>query len=156
VTGTIPLRSLADPGVLNTGLHRSPDYALISTLRRLDDTAPALKRRTVIFIPQSYTPFWRVWSEPGRCSYVPFIVPATSGLALIDGMPPADCDLTVQYGMTSYKRRTAPQRPADVTPSAICAKAMAKGFSRVIVIGGADSTRVAQQVIECQGSVVTR
>jgi hypothetical protein len=104
----------------------------------------------VVFIPQSFTHFWRVWSEPGRCSFVPFIVPATSGLALIDGMPPADCDLTVQYGMTRYKRRSTPQQPADVTPSALCAKATAKGFSRVIVLDGADSTRVTQTVIDCR------
>jgi hypothetical protein len=84
-----------------------------------------------------------------RCSYVPFIVPATSGLALIDGMPPLDCDLVLQYGLTQYKPRTTPQLPADVIPSALCAKANAKGFSRVIVLDGADSTRITQQVIEC-------
>jgi hypothetical protein len=103
----------------------------------------------VVFIPQTYAPFWRLWSEHGRCSYVPFIVQATSGLALIDGMPPADCDLTVQYGMSRYKRRTRPQQPADLTPSAICAKAKAKGFSRVIVLDANDSRGVKTQPLEC-------
>jgi hypothetical protein len=149
VTGQLSRGALGDPRILEAGLHRSPDYALISTLRSLDRIPPALKRQTVVFVPQSYTHFWRVWSEPGRCSFVPFIVPATSGLALIDGMPPSDCDLTVQYGMTRYKRRTVPQQPADVTPAAICTKATAKGFSRVIVIDGPDSTHVSQRVIDC-------
>ena len=152
VQGRPPLMSLADPRLLDKGLHHAPEYALISTLRELDRTPPALKRRTVVFIPQTYAPFWRLWSEHGRCSYVPFIVPATSGLALIDGMPPADCDLTVQYGMTRYKRRTAPQQAADVTPSAICAKANAKGFSRVIVLDGDESGAVTTRTLECASS----
>jgi len=145
----VGITSLADPRVLDTGLRRSPDYALISTLRGFDRLPPAVKRRTAVFIPQTYTHFWHIWTEADRCSFVPFIVPATSGLALIDGMPPVDCDLILQYGLTHYKRRTTPQLPADVIPSALCAKANAKGFSRVIVLDGADSTRITQQVIEC-------
>ena len=149
VAGRMGIRSLADPRILVAGLHRSPDYPLISTLRSLDHTPPALKRRTVVFIPQSYTHFWRVWTEPERCSFVPLIVPATSGLAMIDGMPPADCNLTTQYDMTRYKNRTTPQLPADTMPFTLCAKAKAKGFSRVVVLDGLDSTQVTEKIIEC-------
>ncbi len=149
VAGPVGLRSLADPRVLEAGLQRSPDYALISTLRSLDRTPPSIKSRTAVFIPQSYTHFWRIWTERERCSFVPLIVPATSGIALIDGMPPTDCDLTVQYGMTKYKRRTTPQLPSDTMPFALCATARAKGFSRVIVLDGPDSTRITKKVIAC-------
>ena len=149
IAGRGGIGSLADSRILSTGLHRSPDYALISALRRLDDTPLALKRRTAVFIPQSYTHFWRIWTEPERCSFVPFIVPATSGLALIDGMPPVDCDLTLQYGMTRYKRRTTPQLPADAMPLTLCEKAKAKGFSRVIVLDGPTGAAVAVHIIEC-------
>jgi hypothetical protein len=149
MAGPVGIRSLADARILDAGLRRSRDYPLISTLRGLDVTPPAIKRRTVVFIPQSYTHFWHIWTEADRCSYVPFIVPATSGLALIDGMPPVDCDLILQYGLTRYQRRTTAQLPADVTPSALCAKANAKGFSRVIVLDEQDSTLVTQKVIQC-------
>ncbi len=149
VAGPVGIRSLNNPATLASGLRRSPDYALISTLRALDRTPDSLKQRTAVFIPQSYSHFWRIWTEPERCSFVPFIVPATSGMALIDGMPPADCDLTNQYGMTQYKHRTTPQLPADTMPNALCAKARPKGFSRIIVIDGPDSTRVTQRAIEC-------
>jgi hypothetical protein len=155
IAGPVGIRSLANPRILSAGLRRSPDYALISTLRRLDDTPPALKRRTAVFIPQSYTHFWRVWTEADRCSFVPFIVPATSGLALIDGMPPVDCDLTEQYGMTRYKRRTTPQLPADVMPFTLCAKANAKGFSRVVVLDAAAGSGVAVHVLECPVRIAT-
>jgi hypothetical protein len=149
VTGPVGVRGLANPQLLSIGLRRSPDYALISTLRSFDRLNPDVKRHTVVFIPQSDTAFWRIWSEPERCSFVPLIVPATSGLALIDGMPPVDCDLTVQYGMTKYKRRTVPQQPADVTPYALCRKANDKGFSSVLVLSQADSTHLRERLIAC-------
>jgi hypothetical protein len=146
---SVGVRSLADPGILSRGLKKSPDYELISTLRGLDRMPPTQKARTAVFIPQSFTGFWRIWPEPERCSFVPLIVPATSGLVLIDGMPPVDCDLTVQYGMTMYKRRTAPQQAADVTPPALCAKAKAKGFSRIVVVEGTDPAHVSWHGIDC-------
>jgi hypothetical protein len=148
--GQVGVRSLANPRLLAAGLTHSPDFALISALRALDATPPALKRRTLVFIPQSYSHFWRIWTEPERCSYVPLIVPATSGLALLDGMAPVDCALTTQYGMIRYQRRTKPQLPSDVVPATLCAKAKAKGFSRVVVINGADSSRVSIEPIECR------
>jgi len=156
VAGPVGIRSLSNSATLATGLRSSPDYVLISTLRALDATPQPLKQRTAVFIPQSYVHFWRIWTVPERCSFVPFIVPATAGMALIDGMPPADCVLTNQYGMTTYKRRTSPQLPADTLPAAICAKAKAKGFSRVVVLDDGDSTRVTQEVIECPPQSTSR
>jgi len=147
VAGPVSVRGLGDRNILATGLSRSPDFALIATLRGLDRLPLAIKGQTLVFIPQSYTQFWRLW-EPDRCSYVPFIVPATSGVAMLDGMPPVDCDLTRQYGMTSYVRRTKPQVPADVTPVTLCAKAKARGFSRVLVLDGSASG-VSARPIEC-------
>ena len=149
VKGPVGLRSLGDRRLLAAGLHRAPDYSLISALRELDKTPAAVKRRTLLFIPQSYLRFWQTWTEPERCSYVPMIAPATSGLALLDGMPPVDCDLTNQYGMTRYQRRTTPQLPADVMPVTLCAKATAKGFSRVVVLDGSADSHVAVSAIEC-------
>jgi hypothetical protein len=141
--------SLTNINALADGLRRSPEYNLISSLRSLDKMDPALKRKTAVFIPQSDSIFWHTWREPERCSYVPFLVPAVSGLALVDGMAPVDCDLTVQYGMSKYQRRTTPQTAADVTPLALCMRANAKGFSRLIEISHSDSTHVSQHVIEC-------
>lgn len=150
VKGPIPVVSLADRRLLATGLERAPDYSLIAALRELDKTPSDTKRRTLIFIPQSYTRFWRLWAgEPERCSYVPMIVPATSGMALLDGMPPVECDLTDQYGMTRYRRRTTPQLPAETMPVMLCAKAKAKGFSRVVVLDGAADSHVSVTPIEC-------
>jgi hypothetical protein len=48
-----------------------------------------------------------------------------------------------------YKRRTAPQQAADVTPPALCAKAKAKGFSRIVVVEGTDPAHVSWHGIDC-------
>jgi hypothetical protein len=149
VSGPVSLRALADRKILIMGRHRSPAFLLIAMLRELDNTPPALKRRTLLFIPQSYDHFWHLWREPERCSYIPFIAPATSGLALLDGMPPVDCDLTTQYGMTNYQRRTKPQLPVDVMPVTLCEKAKAKGFSRVVVLDSLAAMGIAVHIIEC-------
>jgi len=105
----------------------------ISTLRSLDAEPRELKGKTLLFIPQVESAFWKIFAEPDRCSYAPLVGPATSGMAPLDGRPPASCDLTDQYDMTVYSRRTLPQTPADVTPSALCARAMRKGFRRIVV-----------------------
>ncbi|MDP9176306.1 MAG: hypothetical protein M3O61_01365 [Gemmatimonadota bacterium] len=147
----VSARSLGDSRLLAGGLHRSPGYAVISALRELDRMPLELKQRTLLFIPQSYHGFWRIWKdERGRCSFTPMIAPATSGLALLDGMPPVDCDLTDQYGMLRYHRRTTPQSSADTTSAALCTKARVKGFSRVVVLEGASSGGVAVRPVECR------
>jgi hypothetical protein len=143
-------RIVRDPAVLAAGLHRSSDYKLISALRSLDAEPRSLKRRTLLFIPQSDSAFWNIFArEPDRCSFAPLVAPATSGLALLDGMPPASCDLTDQYGMPTYTRRTTRQTPADVTPAALCSKAERKGFRRVVVLQQAADGSYFTPAIEC-------
>jgi hypothetical protein len=143
------LRAMTNPQTLATGMQRAPDYPLISTLRSLDAQPREIKGQTLLFIPQSETAFWRIFAEPDRCSYAPLVGPATSGMALLDGMPPTSCDLTDQYDMTVYSRRTASQTPADVTPAALCARAEKKGFRRVVVLTGDAQTGYATPTINC-------
>src|ERR1019366_6215131 len=124
-------------------------YAMISALRSLDTQPRDIKGRSLLFVPQSDSAFWTIFSEPERCSFAPFVGPATSGMALLDGMPPASCDLTDQYGMPVYTRRTKPQTPADVTPQALCMKAEAKGFKRVIVLQRAADGTYTTPALNC-------
>jgi hypothetical protein len=92
-------------------MQKAPDYQLISTLRSLDAEPRELKGKTLLFIPQVESAFWKIFAEPDRRSYAPLVGPATSGMALPDGRPPASCDLTDQYDTTVYSRRTLPQTP---------------------------------------------
>ncbi len=138
-----------DPHVLAAGLQKAPDYGMISALRALDAEPRELKRKTLLFVPQSDSAFWNIFSEPERCSFAPMVGPATSGLALLDGMPPASCDRTDQYGLTAYARRTKPQTLEDLTSAALCAKARKRGFRRVIVLEPAGNGRYTTPAIDC-------
>jgi hypothetical protein len=128
------LRAMTNPHMLAAGMQKAPDFQLISTLRSLDGQPRKLKGKTLLFIPQTDSAFWKIFAEPDRCSYAPLVGPATSGMALLDGLPPASCDLTNQYDMSVYSRRTLPQTPADLAPSALCERAIKKGFRRVVVL----------------------
>ncbi|MEP6508194.1 MAG: hypothetical protein ABJC63_08205 [Gemmatimonadales bacterium] len=138
-----------DPQVLAAGLQKAPDYEMISALRALDAEPRELKRKTLLFVPQSDSSFWNIFGEPLRCSFAPMVGPATSGLALLDGMPPTSCNRSDQYGLTAYPRRTKPQTPEDVTPAALCTKARRKGFKRVIVLEPTGNGRYTTPAIDC-------
>ena len=127
------LNSVADGQLLAAGLRRAPNYPLVTALREINDLPDSQKRRSALFIPQSYKLFWTM--IPGRrCSFAPLVAPAFSGIALIDGMPPRACKVINQYNMTVYQARTREQTPTDVTPRALCGKALLKGFSEVLVL----------------------
>ena len=143
------LRAMINPHMLAAGMQKAPDYQLISTLRSLDAEPRELRGKTLLFIPQAESAFWKIFSEPDRCSYAPLVGPATSGMALLDGMPPVSCDLTDQYDMTVYSRRTLPQTPADVTPSALCARAIRKGFRRLVVLSSEGHGMYLTSAINC-------
>ncbi|MEO5903456.1 MAG: hypothetical protein ABIQ55_05525, partial [Gemmatimonadaceae bacterium] len=145
-TSTLNMRS---PAVLATGLARAPDQSLISVLRSLDQMPRDLKSRTALFIPQSDTSFWNIFREADRCSYTSMVAPATSGLALIDGMPPSSCAVTGQYGLTAYPKRVTPQSAADTLPETLCAKAKDRGFGRVLFLQSSPGNVYSTRPIEC-------
>lgn len=152
--GVVPesARRMTNPHVLAAGEQKAPDYALISTLRSLDQLTREVKGKTLLFVPQSDPTFWKIFAEPERCSFAPLVGPATSGMALLDGMPPESCDLTDQYGMPVYARRTRPQADADVTPHALCAQAERKGFRQVIVLRRANTGAYTTPMIDCRAA----
>ncbi len=131
VEAVVAWRNLRDEAILRTGLQRSPRYRLASALRTLDALPRAQKRITALFIPQSDSVFWNILPEPERCNVVSLAGPALSGLAMIDGMPPARC-YTNQYAFDFFSPRRVPQKEADVTDASVCSRAVEKGFLRVV------------------------
>jgi len=128
-------RHVRDASILERGLQSSPRFAIVSALRKLSALPRSEKRSTALFIPQTDTAFWHFFPEPERCNVAPLAGPAISGLALVDGMPPLDCKFTDQYAFGLYSPRTVPQTDADLADDRICARAAAKGFARLIVLG---------------------
>ncbi|MEO7367824.1 MAG: hypothetical protein ABIZ36_07695, partial [Gemmatimonadaceae bacterium] len=134
VASPVPWRDARDEAILRTGLQHSPRYGVVSTLRTLYDLPRAQKRVTALFIPQSDSIFWNLLPEPERCNIVALAAPALSGLAMIDGMPPARCGYTNQYAFGFFSPRLGPQTEADVTDASVCSRAVGKGFSRVVML----------------------
>jgi hypothetical protein len=68
---------------------------------------------------------------------------------MLDGMPAFGCEVTDQYNMARYQPRLRAQTEADVTDTALCAKARAKGFSKVIVLEAPDGAAPRRRRIDC-------
>ena len=110
---------------------------IVTALRDIARLPRAERQHALLFIPQSNTEYWSMFTEDGRCTFTPLIAPGIASIALLDGMPPFGCKVTDQYNMTAYQARTSPQSERDVTDTALCSKARAKGFREVIVLEGA-------------------
>jgi hypothetical protein len=128
------------------GPERSAYYPIVTELRDIYRLPRVQRARTALFIPQSNRQYWSMFTSDGRCGWTPLIAPAVSGVAMIDGMPAADCEITEQYNMPLYRRRTTAQAPSDTTDDAVCTRAKAKGFKEVIVI---DAPPVRPRRVDC-------
>jgi hypothetical protein len=135
--------------VATSGLAAGKYFNLVNGLRSIESIPSSERAEMLLFIPQSYELYWRMFDYDERCSYVGFVATAVSGMALLDGMAPFGCDVTDQYNMQAYAPRQRAQTAADVTDAAICMQAGRKGFKRVLVFE-ADSTEVPRRrIVQC-------
>jgi len=124
--------NLRDPGLLADGLRKSPNYAMATALESFQQIPTDMRRRQVLFIPQSDTRYWTSLARPTECSFQSFVGPALSGIAMVDGMPAVGCKLSKYYGIGSFAPRTKLQQPADTTDAVLCARAKAIGATTVV------------------------
>ena len=142
-------RALADRVKLAEGMRRSPYYPIVTALRDIARLPEGYRRRTLLFIPQSNEQYWTMFTADGRCTFTPLIAPGIAAMAMIDGMPSWGCEVSEQYNMTSYKPRMRAQTAAEVTDTAICEKARAKGFSQVLVLDAPGNSPPRRRRIDC-------
>jgi hypothetical protein len=143
---------ITDPGPLGRGLKKADYYPLLSALRNIQKLPIADRRKSALFIPQSYDGYWKMWdSDDDRCTYVPFVAPAVSGVALIDGMPPPGCKVSSQYNLSRFTPRIRAQTKADVTNERLCERALAAGFKRVLVLAPDEKGALMRKTISCAG-----
>lgn len=131
---------LFDAPTLDRGLEAGKYYRLISDLRDIGRLPDAVRGQMLLFIPQTYQTFWHAFDADDRCSYPGFIATSIAGLALLDGMPYYGCRVTDQYNMQAYRPRSSEQTAtSDV---ALCERASALGFYRVMILPGNGARRV--------------
>ena len=102
-------------------------YKLVEILNNLDQMPIDKKKQTIIYVPQSNSIYWDLDIFRGDS----FIVPACTGIAMIDGMPKFGSDPITSYGYPDYQPRLSPK---DYSIEEIYNKATEKGFKNLIII----------------------
>jgi len=127
----IPAAKLSQPELL-----KLKNYELIKTLEKIGKMKRSEKRKTCVYIPKSNKIFWEMDIYKDYSFVRPFVVPAITGLAMIDGLPqeePPDI-----YGYYYYKKErqgSAVAQPLDFNSNEDIKKIVEeKGFSQVIII----------------------
>jgi hypothetical protein len=120
-------------GILNapqSALDNNGSYMLMQHLQTLAQIPLETRRQTLLFIPQSCAEFWRM----SPTCHGPFLAPALSGMAMLDGMPPAGLEYKGSgWGYEAYKGRIAGETQ-NVSPSALLERAHSLGFQRVLAV----------------------
>ena len=137
----VPLRVVRANLAVRRELANGSSYQpIVAALRDISRLPRAERSQALLFIPQSNTLYWSMFTDDGRCTFTPLIAPGIASVAMLDGMPTFGCTVTDQYNMTSYQARTSPQQAAGVTDQSLCTKARAKGFREVIVLDALANT----------------
>jgi hypothetical protein len=149
VPGIRSIMRMTDSLKLAQGLRASSNYNPVQGLLGLSKMPLVEKRRTAIFVPQSEEKYWTILKRPGACSFSGFVVPALTGMSMVDGMPAADCNLSRYYGLSLYAKRVRPQTESDAAPENVCARAVQLGFERVVRLHFDELGRMSSSVTEC-------
>jgi|GEM_PF-1956179 len=110
---------------------------VLALLESLDRLPLSVKRRTILHIPKSNRAYWDIIPpEHGAHALAgPFIGPAVSGLAMLEGLP--DASPSAGYGYGAYPPESFAQRsPPDLSArrQELCERAASMRFHRVIVM----------------------
>lgn len=114
--------------------------ALVEAMREIDRLPRAEKARTLLYIPRQNRYYWDFFPRGQERRMNPFVGPALSGVALLDGLPAPEKEFAWQwYGFDRYKLPTAEVvRPAvEEYQSELLKRAVALGCGRVIVLEAA-------------------
>jgi hypothetical protein len=109
-------------------LEQDSAYHFMQELTKLDTIPLEEKRRTLIYV--DYRQLKIHFNV--LCYEIPFLVPALSGIAMIDGMP-FDC-VAGGFGFEYYStKHTHPGMDKVYTQKQLCTMVKEKGFSNLII-----------------------
>ena len=93
-----------------------------------------------MYIPKTNRAYWDFFSVPAAPPLrkaVPFVAPAVTGVAMIDGLPDPDPEVAwTAYGYEAYALPRKPQVRSsfELSRDDVLRKAQRAGFARVIVV----------------------
>ena len=104
-----------------------------------------MQRNFAIFVSPEYSAFW---SQNKLCWAQPFVLPATTGMPMLFGLPPKrfGCNITKDYGYAAYDISRSSSN--DFDDSQLCEAASQRNFGGVFIVLGFENYRF----LECQAS----
>ncbi len=103
IKGNLVLRREIRSDLSESSLIKKRNSFLIR-LRELDQLPLAEKKRTLIHVAKSDSVFWNHFLGHESPQNLSLLVPAVTGIAMLDGLPP-DTIKTAYYGFGGYKKR---------------------------------------------------
>ncbi len=122
------------------------EYQFINLLKIINKNDNKYKRSTAIYIPKNLDVYWNLSCDTHM---IPFVIPAITNIAMIDGLPykKKSCyNHFLDYGYNTYYIRNKSQRKKITENNMICIIGKNKGFKRIIEINYNVTTKF--QIIE--------
>lgn len=110
--------------IANQNLSTKSQFEMINLLQNLRQIPRNEKKDTLLFIPRSNVSYWNLLS----CYSVPFVAPALSGFAMVDGIPQNKCTI-IGFGYEYYKYPQTTKK--IITLKEICRKIVRLGFNKI-------------------------
>jgi hypothetical protein len=113
------------------------DKKIIAVLGSLDEMPLAEKRRSLLFIPKSNRQYWDLLHGPYWPKDGPFVGPALTGLAMIDGLyVPTMDDPWIGHGYDQYSKAAASRAQPSLSQylPTLRERCAQMGFKQLIVI----------------------
>ena len=127
------------------------EYQLISLLYDLEKKSNAYKRESLLYIPKTLDYYWDLSCDTHM---PPFVAPAITNVAMIEGLPMRDSSCYthfLDYGYATYNLLGKRAEFLDMTREQICERAKQEGFLRVIEITKNDEGNITTITYECAG-----
>lgn len=108
-----------------------PTYPMLAKLSELNAMSRAEKKRYLLFIPQNIETYWSLLKEDLAS---PFIAPALSGMALIDGLPKFGTAPSIYYGYYYFDYGKRLSKDQDESGAQASFMAAIKGFRKIFYV----------------------
>ena len=128
----------------------SKEYKLITHLYNISKLSNQYKKNTALYIPKTLDVYWNLSCDSHM---PPFVAPAITNMAMIEGMPmrKKSCySHFTDHGYNTYHIRGIVAEWKEMNHVKICHKAKRKGFNRIIEINENDIGEFISIYHECR------
>ena len=129
------------------------EFQLLSLLKEIETHPNDFKRETALYVPKTLSTYWDISCDS---HFAPFVAPAITNMAMIEGLPIRDQKTSCythfdDYGYMTYRIRGIKAEWMEMDYEIICKKAKQKGFQRIIEINNNDIGDIISIFHECGG-----